>query len=88
MASHEVRYALGSVQYFVLYEYWSARASIYKNISDNRSQPANCLMIDPDLHSYRVMLTSDDDSIRAGNFGGDARHDGLATIGPEQIPVR
>jgi hypothetical protein len=45
----------------VLYKYWSARALIQKNISDNRSQPANCLTIDPDLHSYRVMLTSGDD---------------------------
>jgi hypothetical protein len=45
----------------VLYEYWSARALIYKNISDNRAQPANCLTIDPDLHSYRVMLTSGGD---------------------------
>jgi hypothetical protein len=61
MASHEIRYTLGSRQYFVLYEYWSARALIQKNISDNRSQPANCLTIDPDLHSYRAMLTSGDD---------------------------
>ena len=28
MASHKVRYTLGSRQYFVLHEYWSARALI------------------------------------------------------------